>query len=58
NRYELYHELLYDAQEETGEKREETVKRLMQSYVSSIEKILHRYPYNWFNFYDYWGDRQ
>ncbi|HED33704.1 MAG TPA: lipid A biosynthesis acyltransferase [Gammaproteobacteria bacterium] len=58
NHYAIYHELLYDAKKVPGENRNEMVARLTQNYVSNIEKMLKLYPNNWFNFYDYWGDKQ
>ncbi len=58
NQYAIYHELLYDAEIIPGENRNDMVARLTQTYVNSIEKMLRLYPCNWFNFYDYWGDKQ
>nr|MDA3869685.1 hypothetical protein [Gammaproteobacteria bacterium] len=57
NRYEINHKLLYDGKKIPRELREKTVKKLMCEYVNSIEDTVKRYPYNWFNFYDYWGDK-
>ncbi|MDT8453170.1 MAG: lipid A biosynthesis acyltransferase [Gammaproteobacteria bacterium] len=57
NRYEIHHKLLYDGQKISRELREETVQKLMHEYVRSIEDTVKRHPYNWFNFYDYWGDK-
>jgi len=58
NRYEIHHTLLYDGQKKTAEQRAVMVKRSTQAYVDTIEDMLQRFPYNWFNFYDYWGDGQ
>lgn len=58
NQYEIHHSLLYDGQKVVGESRGETVARLTQKYINNIESIVKRFPYNWFNFYDYWGDGQ
>ena len=58
NQYEIHHSLLYDGQKVEREQRGETVAKLTQKYVNSIEDIVQRFPYNWFNFYDYWGDDQ
>jgi predicted LPLAT superfamily acyltransferase len=57
NRYEIHHKLLYDGKKIPRELREKTVKKLMCEYVNSIEDTVKRYPYNWFNFYDYWEDK-
>jgi predicted LPLAT superfamily acyltransferase len=58
NRYEVHHALMYDGQNVAGEQREVIVESLTQEYVNSIEDMVSRFPYNWFNFYDYWGDKQ
>jgi len=58
NQYEIHHSLLYDGQKVEREQRGESVAKLTQKYVNSIEDIVQRFPYNWFNFYDYWGDNQ
>jgi predicted LPLAT superfamily acyltransferase len=49
--------ILDDGKKIPRELREKTVKKLMCEYVNSIEDTVKRYPYNWFNFYDYWGDK-
>lgn len=38
------------------EEREKSVKALIQEYIRFIEKILKKYPDQWFNFYDFWED--
>lgn len=35
--------------------REQSIQRYAQEYASELEKILYRYPYEWFNFYDFWS---
>ena len=27
----------------------------LQSYVKSLEHYARRFPFNWFNFYDFWS---
>jgi len=56
NRYEVHHTLLYDGQKVARDQRAGIVARLTQEYVDSIERMVRRFPYNWFNFFDYWGD--
>jgi predicted LPLAT superfamily acyltransferase len=56
NQYAVRLQLLGEAQQIPRNKRSEVVTELTQKYVDSIEEILRQYPYNWFNFYDYWGD--
>lgn len=31
-------------------------KELLENYVTSIEKILAKYPLQWFNYFDFWDD--
>jgi len=57
NHYEVHHTLLYSGQQIPGGQREMVVQQLTQKYVNSIEDMVKRFPYNWFNFYDYWGDK-
>ena len=38
--------------------RDEYVKQASVQYVNGINNIIKKYPYNWFNFYNYWNDIQ
>lgn len=38
--------------------REEYAKALAVSYVKSLETILSQYPYQWFNYFDFWNLQQ
>lgn len=58
NHYEIHQALLSSSQEMAGKERKINVDNLTQEYVNSIEKMVRRFPYNWFNFYDYWGDKK
>lgn len=53
NRYDVYFERLDDFSA-SSEKREAAIANLMQKYVLVLERYCRRYPYNWFNFYDFW----
>jgi len=57
NRYSIYIEKLASTISTPRQKRNEVVAQYMQKYTDAIELIIKQYPYNWFNFYDYWGDR-
>jgi len=57
NSYEIHHSLLYDGQQVERNQRVDIVARLTQEYVDSIGEMVKQYPYNWFNFYDYWDDK-
>ncbi|MBN1984123.1 MAG: lysophospholipid acyltransferase family protein [Chitinivibrionales bacterium] len=37
-----------------GETREGFVQRAMRTYVEILESVATRYPYQWYNFYDFW----
>ncbi|CAA2104782.1 acyl-CoA synthetase [Variovorax paradoxus] len=34
--------------------REERIRAAVQAYVSRLEALCRAYPYNWFNFHDFW----
>ena len=56
NRYETHFELLSERVKLKRNNRQQDIQRWMQKYVNTMERYLIRAPYNWFNFYDYWGD--
>ena len=56
NRYSIYIEKLTDSVSAPRNERNKVVQQYMQKYTDSIETMIKRYPYNWFNFYDYWSD--
>lgn len=53
NRYTVYFERLDDPAA-AFENREAAIARLLQNYVAVLERHCRAYPYNWFNFYDFW----
>lgn len=55
NRYDVYIELLADAIEISRSSREKDLNYWTQRYVDRLEYYCRLAPYNWFNFYDYWG---
>jgi len=58
NRYEVHHTTLYAGEKFPRNKRQTAVEELTQNYVDNIEAMIKENPYNWFNFYDYWGDNK
>jgi predicted LPLAT superfamily acyltransferase len=34
--------------------REETLKKVVFEYVARLEKMLYKYPVQWFNYYNFW----
>ncbi len=57
NRYSIYIEKLADSISAPRQDRDKVVAQYVQKYTDTLEAMIKRYPYNWFNFYDYWGDR-
>lgn len=53
NRYEVHFERLDDFSA-PNPNRETAVTNLMQKYAAVLARYCHQYPYNWFNFYDFW----
>jgi predicted LPLAT superfamily acyltransferase len=54
-RYDLHFEALVDFKVPAGRDREAQVHALMVRYVALLEQHCRSAPYNWFNFYDFWG---
>jgi predicted LPLAT superfamily acyltransferase len=38
--------------------RRKKAEALLRAFVAGIEKTCHRAPFQWFNFFDYWADRE
>jgi len=53
NTYKLVFEEIYDFSN-TQEDRVRAVETAQKKYVSLLTKYCKQYPYNWFNFYDFW----
>lgn len=34
--------------------RQQELQKLVARYAAKLEQVLYRYPYQWFNFYDFW----
>ena len=56
NRYKFIIEELMEVNSAPRKERNEIVEKHMQFYTHSLEQKIKQYPYNWFNFFDYWGD--
>lgn len=37
------------------EKRNTVLKEIIKQYITELEKIIYKYPEQWFNYYDFWG---
>jgi predicted LPLAT superfamily acyltransferase len=53
NRYQAHFELLFDFST-PGLNRQDAIEQALMQYVSRLEYFCKRYPYNWFNFFDFW----
>lgn len=57
NRYELVFEEFSERLDIARQHRREQVAALVRGYAARLQHHVHRAPYNWFNFYDFWqGD--
>ncbi|HEU4992154.1 MAG TPA: acyltransferase [Luteimonas sp.] len=55
NRYDLRFEPFSDGETVPRQARRAHVASLIRRYAARLEDLARRYPYNWFNFYDYWA---
>ncbi len=55
-RYEIFTEQLAERVRLPRHGREAAVTELLTTYAARLEHHCQRAPYEWFNFYDYWGD--
>jgi predicted LPLAT superfamily acyltransferase len=55
-RYCVFAEKLADRVELARRAREKGTAELLAAYAARLEFYCKRYPFQWFNFFDYWGD--
>lgn len=55
NHYGIEFYELYDGSSVPRIKRKDKIAALTTAYASHLERLCHRHPYNWFNFYDIWN---
>jgi predicted LPLAT superfamily acyltransferase len=55
NRYALHFELFAEEIDIRREHRDADVRLWTQRYADRLEYYARLEPYNWFNFYDFWG---
>lgn len=58
NRYDLVFEPFSDGLDLPRRERAAAVPALIARYAARLEHHLRDAPFNWFNFYDFWGDRE
>lgn len=56
DRYEAVVEVLTDGERVARRDRPERARQLLERYVATLEEYCRNWPYQWFNFYDYWLD--
>ena len=56
NKYDIYFHKLRDIIDLPRKERELNLQKLMQEYADILEQHAIKYPYNWYNFYDFWQD--
>ena len=54
NRYDVHFEPLWDGAMDDDDNRNELVVTIVERYAARLEHFARRFPYNWFNFYDFW----
>jgi predicted LPLAT superfamily acyltransferase len=55
NRYHVVFEQVADFTGTPRAQREQAVQAAVAAYAAALERHCLRHPYNWFNFYDFWG---
>jgi predicted LPLAT superfamily acyltransferase len=55
-RYEVHFEPFAERIVIDRRERQQQLEAITAQYVARIEDIARRYPYNWFNFYDFWEE--
>ena len=56
NAYDVYFERLTDRIPREDRRSEEAMQKWTQRYVDRLEHHAREAPFNWFNFYDFWGE--
>ncbi len=57
NRYDIYFELLAEKIELKNRHDKTEIHAWTQRYADRLAFYTEKYPYNWFNFYDFWRDQ-
>jgi predicted LPLAT superfamily acyltransferase len=56
NRYRVVINEVADFSAVSSQSREAAVISAIERYAALLEQYCHRYPYNWFNFFDFWQE--
>ncbi len=54
--YEAHFKELYDGSPVPRQDRDAVCQSMAQTYADELEQMCRSHPYNWFNFFDIWGD--
>lgn len=49
--YNLY---IFKSQNDFSQKRKQQIKIIFNEYVQYLQKLCLQYPYQWYNFFDFW----
>ena len=55
-RYRLAFELAIEQTVATRKERNMAIQKAIEHYAKRLEHYIHLFPYNWFNFFDFWID--
>ena len=58
NRYEIHIEPFADQITTKRGSREQDIQYWTQRYAERLEHHARAHPFNWFNFYDFWGEQK
>ncbi len=56
--YRIEHTCITEGLDREALSREEAITELLRRYVACLEDYLDRYPFMWFNFFDFWREEQ
>jgi len=56
SRYQIFLETLTEGTAEAKADRTAMAAEWLETYVERLERYARRYPYNWYNFYDFWNE--
>jgi predicted LPLAT superfamily acyltransferase len=54
-RYDIHFEVIAEPDAGPDENMDQAIEQAMRHYVARLEHYCRLAPYNWFNFYDFWG---
>lgn len=55
NRYDVHFELIHDPVRDGALAKDAAVREMLTRYAEALERHCRSAPYNWFNFFDFWG---